>query len=222
MYALGWAAAAACKQIGRLQASTHPVQLTSGIVELVARLHARNVDVFLVSGGFRELIVPVARSLNIAESRIYANRFIFDCDSGAYVDFDRNEPTSASGGKSVGKARVLRDFKRKVSLAIQNEKIFGFEHCKRRSESKICKRKIAYFSPAQSAKLADSGIKISLWSATAQRTLRRDRRPTFLLASAAIKCATQFESRPVGAKVSGERAGEQKIYFEKLARARAL
>ncbi|KAI6234672.1 O-phosphoserine phosphohydrolase [Aphelenchoides fujianensis] len=88
-------------------ATTHPVLLTPGIVELVRILQEeRKADVFLVSGGFRDLIVPVARHLGIPESHIFANRILFHPATGEYVDFDRTEPTSDSGNKTVGKARV--------------------------------------------------------------------------------------------------------------------
>ncbi|CAD5226832.1 unnamed protein product [Bursaphelenchus xylophilus] len=83
----------------------HPVRLTPGISELVSRLRHRGVEVFLVSGGFREVINPVASQLNIPEDHVFANRIIFD-SSGNYSDFDRSEPTSDSGDKSKGKPRV--------------------------------------------------------------------------------------------------------------------
>lgn len=48
--------------------------------QLVEALQARDVDVYLVSGGFRSLIAPVAKMLNIPLENIFANRlkFFFD------------------------------------------------------------------------------------------------------------------------------------------------
>ncbi len=58
-------------------------------------------DVYLVSGGFRIMIEPVAKQLAIAKDRIVANTIFFDENSerGDYVGFCREEPTSADMGK---------------------------------------------------------------------------------------------------------------------------
>ncbi|XP_011313414.1 phosphoserine phosphatase isoform X2 [Fopius arisanus] len=77
----------------------YPPTLTPGIKELIDALHARNKEVYLVSGGFRCLISPVARRLNISQDHIYANRLKFYFN-GDYAGFDENEPTSRSGGKA--------------------------------------------------------------------------------------------------------------------------
>lgn len=44
---------------------------------LINCLHSRNVVVYLVSGGFKGLIEPVATELNIPLQNIYANRLKF-------------------------------------------------------------------------------------------------------------------------------------------------
>ncbi|CAH2237413.1 jg11268 [Pararge aegeria aegeria] len=61
---------------------TFPVHLTPGVTELVKMLHERGVIVYLVSGGFRSLIEPVAEKLHIPPSNVYANRlkFYFNCE----------------------------------------------------------------------------------------------------------------------------------------------
>ncbi|KAB0799978.1 hypothetical protein PPYR_07858 [Photinus pyralis] len=84
-----------------------PATLTPGIEDLVQMLHEKTVPVYLVSGGFRRLIGPVAKRLNIPEGRIYANTLLFS-DSGEYAGFDINEPTSRSGGKG----KVIEELKR--------------------------------------------------------------------------------------------------------------
>jgi phosphoserine phosphatase len=77
---------------------SHPPALTEGVAELFATLQANNVDVYLVSGGFRLMIEPVADLLDIPHSRIYANTVFFN-DDGTYKDFDADEYTSKAGGK---------------------------------------------------------------------------------------------------------------------------
>ncbi|KAK7085697.1 hypothetical protein SK128_025148 [Halocaridina rubra] len=76
-----------------------PPKLTKDIEKLVAALQARDVDVYLVSGGFRSLIAPVAKLLNIPLENIFANRLKFFYD-GEYAGFDEAQLTSRSGGKA--------------------------------------------------------------------------------------------------------------------------
>ncbi|KAM0724598.1 Phosphoserine phosphatase [Formica fusca] len=85
---------------------THQSNLSSGIKELVSDLQARGKGVFLISGGFHCLILPVAIQLKIPEKNIYANRLKFYF-TGEYAGFDENQPTSRSGGK----AEVIQDLK---------------------------------------------------------------------------------------------------------------
>lgn len=78
---------------------TNPPKLTKDIDRLVAALQARDADVYLVSGGFRSLIAPVAKMLNIPLENIFANRLKFFYD-GEYGGFDEAQFTSRSGGKA--------------------------------------------------------------------------------------------------------------------------
>ncbi|CAD6205637.1 GSCOCG00009941001-RA-CDS [Cotesia congregata] len=84
----------------------HPPKLTPGIKELVDKLHEKNKKVFLISGGFRCLISPVATRLNISQDNIFANRLLFNF-AGEFGGFDENELTAKSGGK----AQVIKRLK---------------------------------------------------------------------------------------------------------------
>ncbi|XP_054363588.1 phosphoserine phosphatase isoform X2 [Mirounga angustirostris] len=64
------------EQVQRLIAE-HPPHLTPGIRELVSRLQERNVQVFLISGGFRSIVEHVASKLNIPSTNVFANRLKF-------------------------------------------------------------------------------------------------------------------------------------------------
>jgi len=75
-----------------------PPRLTPGIQELIKMLHSRCVDVYLVSGGFSRIILPVAKMLNIPEENVFANVLQFN-ENGDYRGFDLSQPTSDSGGK---------------------------------------------------------------------------------------------------------------------------
>jgi len=48
--------------------------------ELVLLLQSKNIDVYLVSGGFISIIQPIADQLNIPTSSIYANHLKFNED----------------------------------------------------------------------------------------------------------------------------------------------
>ena len=48
--------------------------------ELIYELHKREKEVFLISGGFRSIIEPIAQNLNIPTANIYANRLKFFYD----------------------------------------------------------------------------------------------------------------------------------------------
>lgn len=86
----------------------HPLRLSPGVDKLVEVLHERGTHVYLVSGGFRLMIEPVAERLGVSIERIYANTILFD-EKGNYTGFDANEPTSADGGKP----KALRTIKEK-------------------------------------------------------------------------------------------------------------
>lgn len=82
-----------------------PFQLTPGVEELIEALTVKGVDVYLVSGGFRIMIEPIALQVAVAKNRIYANTILFD-DEGNYVGFDPNELTSADMGKPKALAHI--------------------------------------------------------------------------------------------------------------------
>ena len=90
-------------------------RLVPGIKNLIKELQARNVEVFLISGGFRELILPVADLLGIPRSNIFANRFVYMSDDTLGPEgyphirvrgFDPNEPTSREMGKPEAIRRI--------------------------------------------------------------------------------------------------------------------
>ena len=94
-----------------------PLQLTPGIAELITALHGNGQDVYLVSGGFRQMIEPVAARLGISNSNIFANTLLFDRD-GAFADHLRSEPTSRAGGKAkvVAELKASRGYKTVVMI----------------------------------------------------------------------------------------------------------
>jgi len=45
-----------------------------GIERLVKLLQRRGVAIYLISGGFREIIIPIANLLGIPKENVFANR----------------------------------------------------------------------------------------------------------------------------------------------------
>ncbi|KAF7806257.1 Phosphoserine phosphatase, chloroplastic [Senna tora] len=98
-----------------------PPRLSPGIEELVGKLKAKHIHVYLISGGFRQMInvwriailKPVASILKIPEENIFANQLLFG-SSGEFVGFDRNEPTSKSGGKATAVQQIRKAHKYKA------------------------------------------------------------------------------------------------------------
>ena len=88
--------------------TNNPLQLSPGVDDLITALQKRGTSVYLVSGGFRIMIEPVAKILNVPVENIYANHILFD-DNGNYAGFDQNEPTS----RSKGKPKALETIKNK-------------------------------------------------------------------------------------------------------------
>lgn len=86
---------------------SRPPRLTPGVRELVSALQHKKVPVYLISGGFRGLVGPVAIELNIPLQNIYANRLKFFLN-GDYAGFEEEEPTSRSGGKAevIGQLKI--------------------------------------------------------------------------------------------------------------------
>ena len=76
----------------------HETKITPKITEVISILQSRGVHIYIVSGGFREMIQPFATKYNIPSERIYANSFIFDLNDN-YLNFNQTEITSHDGGK---------------------------------------------------------------------------------------------------------------------------
>src|SRR3954469_1552517 len=99
----------------------HLKQLITHLKKKVSTSFSRNTaffknhqnEVLIVSGGFKEFIIPVVTEYYIKKENIYANTFEFD-EEGNIIGYDRENPLSQEGGK----VRLLKE------LNLQGE-IFG-------------------------------------------------------------------------------------------------
>lgn len=89
--------------------AAHPPRLTPGVADLIAALTARGTHVYLVSGGFSAMIMPLAARLGIPPVRVFANALRFTLD-GRYVGFDPDVFTCRSGGKAAAMQHLKDHF----------------------------------------------------------------------------------------------------------------
>lgn len=91
----------------------NPPKLSAGIKNLFDTLRQNGKNVYLVSGGFRHMINPVADLLDVPRENVFANDILFE-DDGSYDTFDPNEFTSKAGGK----ADAVKHIKKKDGHAV--------------------------------------------------------------------------------------------------------
>jgi D-3-phosphoglycerate dehydrogenase len=56
-------------------------------------------DVFIISNGFKDFIIPIVSEYGIKQENVFANDLIYD-QSGKIIDFNRENPLSKNNGKS--------------------------------------------------------------------------------------------------------------------------
>ncbi len=56
-------------------------------------------EIYVISGGFREMILPATQKLGIRDDHVYANEFLYD-ENGNIKGIDTEETTSETGGKA--------------------------------------------------------------------------------------------------------------------------
>lgn len=83
--------------------------------ETVAALQRLGWTCVILSGGFRQVIEPLAKVLRI--DRIEAVDLRFD-DAGNYLDYDHAYPTTRSGGKPEVIARLKWEFKAQSTVMV--------------------------------------------------------------------------------------------------------
>jgi D-3-phosphoglycerate dehydrogenase len=101
------------RRVQLLQANReHLKQLITHLKKKVSTSFSRNTiffknhaeEVLIVSGGFKEFIIPVVTEYFIKKENIYANTFVFD-EEGNIIGYDRSNPLSQEGGK----VKLLRE-----------------------------------------------------------------------------------------------------------------
>lgn len=73
--------------------------LSKNVNLFIDNLYSRGVDIYVVSDGIRQLILPVTRTLNIPDNNVFANTLLFN-DNGDYKGIECNVLTK-NYGKTV-------------------------------------------------------------------------------------------------------------------------
>jgi phosphoserine phosphatase len=89
-------------------AEAYAAAVVPGAAEAIARLREAGVRVALVSGGIRQSIIPLARSLGIAPQDVHAVDVVVDM-GGQYFAFDAGSPLTTQSGKRGVAAALLAD-----------------------------------------------------------------------------------------------------------------
>lgn len=73
--------------------------ITDSALELEDWFDENADNIYVVSGGFEDYIIPVVAELGIAPSHVFANKFVYD-DDGMIIGFDASRHVSKNQGKA--------------------------------------------------------------------------------------------------------------------------
>ena len=62
-------------------------------------------DIYIISNGFKDFIIPIVGDFGIRKENVFANEFVYD-EHGNIVDFNRENPLSKNNGKAETIRRV--------------------------------------------------------------------------------------------------------------------
>ena len=84
-------------------------------IETLDKLRAAGWKIAIVSGGFTQAIMPLAKFLGVARVEAVVLKFNED---GTYAGFDETCPTSKSKGKNMIARRLRADFKAQIVVMV--------------------------------------------------------------------------------------------------------
>ena len=62
-------------------------------------LQDNSADIYIISNGFKDFIIPIVSEYGILKENVFANEFVYD-EAGNIVDFNRENPLSQNNGKA--------------------------------------------------------------------------------------------------------------------------
>lgn len=86
---------------------TQITDLIAALKQKVSKSFERNkewlqdnaADIYIISNGFKDFIIPIVSQYGILKENVFANEFIYD-ESGNIIDFNRENPLSQNNGKA--------------------------------------------------------------------------------------------------------------------------
>jgi phosphoserine phosphatase len=84
--------------------------MVNDVEEVFKTLLKKGKQVYIISGGLRQAILPLAERLRLSADYVHAVDVFFNQD-GSYQDFDNTSPLAKTGGK----ARICRTLKNETS-----------------------------------------------------------------------------------------------------------
>ncbi|BCA96992.1 phosphoserine phosphatase [Legionella antarctica] len=96
-------------------AANYSTHLTPGVKEVIRLFHSLDKKIFIISGGIKSAIVPMAKDLGIQPDRVLAVDIYFN-DDGSYQGFDQKNELTQANGKSICIANVLKENERSLLL----------------------------------------------------------------------------------------------------------
>ncbi|MEP6260379.1 MAG: phosphoglycerate dehydrogenase [Gillisia sp.] len=73
-------------------------KISTSFVRNEAFFQENREDIYIISNGFKEFIIPIVKELGVKEEHVFANTFEFD-ENGRITGFDENNVLSINGGK---------------------------------------------------------------------------------------------------------------------------
>lgn len=73
-------------------------KISTSFVRNEAFFRENREDIYIISNGFKEFIIPIVKELGIKEENVFANTFEFD-EKGKITGFDKDNVLSFNGGK---------------------------------------------------------------------------------------------------------------------------
>lgn len=93
-----------------------PSAITVGMKELIDELHALDANVFILSGGFVDVILPFAEYLNVPAKNVFAVEINWNKETGAFESL--NEDNGFVTSKLEGAKKVAYRFQGKHTVAV--------------------------------------------------------------------------------------------------------
>lgn len=95
----------------------HPPAFTPHVQDVIAELQNQSKSIYLVSGGFTQMIYPMAEILGIPKNAVFANKLRFKED-GSYGGYDDEAFTAWTGGKQRALNWIKSTFQHKNMVMI--------------------------------------------------------------------------------------------------------